>query len=420
MNTHAAAIDVCSEDQGLLDIDTARARVAAHASAICGTEIVPIHLAGGRTLAVDVSASLPISAFDQSAMDGYAIALDAAMLVTGAEVTVVGRIAAGDGRISLSPGQAARIFTGAPLPSGASAVLMQEHGLRRGESLVLGRVLRSGENIRTCGEDIEHGEKLLTRGCRLDARHVALLAAQGRPSIEVIRRPVIAVISTGNELVQPGSDLQEGSVYDANRPLIMTLAREAGLEVIDGGHVKDDPDALASVITALARDCDLIVSTGGVSVGEEDHSAAAACKAGFEPEILRIALKPGKPAIVGKIEGAIYLGLPGNPVSAIVSWLILGGAAMAALEGRNLSRARGYPLPAFSEFRRRPGRTEFVPARIVAQDGGLAAEILGPGGSGRLRPMAQADGLVEVAALHAPVNPGDEVTFHSFRSSFGS
>jgi molybdopterin molybdotransferase len=200
--------------------------------------------------------------------------------------------------------------------------------------------------------------------------------------------------------------------------MVMTLAAQAGLDVVDGGWVRDDPDALAAMLRAVSNYCDLVVTTGGASAGEEDHSASAVARANGACETLKVALKPGKPAVVGRIGAAAYLGLPGNPVAALVSWLILGGAVVAALEGRSFRRRPGCPMPAAARFERRPGRTEFAPGRLVGNGGGPAVEILGRGGSARLRPLVEADGLVEIHPLHAPVETGDMILFHPFHDGF--
>ncbi|HEX2508921.1 MAG TPA: gephyrin-like molybdotransferase Glp [Microvirga sp.] len=410
--------DLCSEGDGLIGIEAACDRAARRAVPIGDVETVPLERSGGRALAEPVSAALALPAFDASAMDGYAVALGGCMVPSATRIPVHGRIAAGDAAPALPAGHAARIFTGAPLPAGADAVLMQEHGRRDGDELVLYRMLRPGDNIRRRGEDIREGDPLLVSGTRLDARHVALLAAQGRWAVRVLRRPRVGVVSTGDELRRPGTPLAASCIYDSNRPMLLTLAAEAGLEAIDGGSLPDDPDLIAGALRDLSARCDFVVTTGGVSVGEEDHSAAAVARAGGTSETLKIALKPGKPAVVGRIGKAAYLGLPGNPVSALVSWLLLGGAVVAALEGRVHRRRLGCPIPAAARFDRRPGRTEFAPARIVATSHGPAAEIVGRGGSARLRPLADADGLAEIHALQAPVESGATVLFHPFRNGF--
>jgi molybdopterin molybdotransferase len=418
VNVHAPTPDLCSRDAGLITIDDACAAAARFAVPIEAVESVPIRDAGGRTLAETVVARHSLPVFDQSAMDGYAIALGGGMLPTGARVPVLGRVAAGDRPFALAPRSAARIFTGAPLLPSADAVLMQEHAWRDGDHIVLTRTIRAGDNVRRRGEDIAEGETLLGPGERLDARHVALLAAQGRATVRVRRRPRVAVLSTGNELRQPGTDLDEAAIYDSNRPMIMSLAEQASASVIDGGWIKDDPVEMATVIKELAASCDLVVTTGGASVGEEDYSARAIQAAGAQFETLRIALKPGKPAVIGRLGSCAYLGLPGNPVSALVSWLFLGGALIAAAEQRSFRRRLGCPMPTSSQFKRRPGRTEFVPARIALGERGPGVEILGRGGSARLRPLVLSDGLAEIAPLHALVEVGDTILFHPFRNGF--
>jgi molybdopterin molybdotransferase len=415
MNLQVLPSDVCSEAKGLIDIDTACRRAASYAFPIVEVEEVAVHEGSGRILADDIVAAHSAPRFDQAAMDGYAVAVGDDMAPSGSRYPVSARFAAGDAAEPIATGQAARIFTGAPLPAGADAVLMQEHGVLDGGDLLLGRMLRRGENIRHRGEDIHGGQRLLGPGVRLDARHVALLASQGFATVRVQRRIRVGVISTGNELVRPGGELGDASIFDCNRPMLMALAARDGMTVRDGGWVPDEPARIAATLSELSSCCDLIVTTGGASVGEEDHSASAAVLAEGSIETLRIALKPGKPAVVGRIGSAAYVGLPGNPVSALVSWMIVVGAVSAATQGRVWRRSLGYPAAAAAPFKRRPGRTEFAPARLTpGSHGSLRAEILGPGGSARFRPLVDADGLVEIAALHAPVEPGDVLTFHPF------
>lgn len=413
MNVHVRAAA-----EGLIDLDAACARAARYTAAIQESSRVPLWDAAGRTLMEAVSADLPMPMFDHAAMDGFALAVPGSMLSAGACLPVSGRIAAGDPASVLEAGRAARIFTGAPLPVGANAVAMQEHVSFENGSCVLLRDIKAGDNIRQRGEDISEGDALLSAGERLDARHIALLAAQGRVSIAVQNKIRVGVISTGNELRQPGTKLDPATIYDSNRPMIMALAAQAGLAVTDGGWVPDEAVAIANVLERLSKCCDLIVTTGGAAAGDEDHSAKGAKMAGALLETLNIAIKPGKPAVVGRLNTAVYLGLPGNPVAALVSWLALGGAIMAAFQGRPFRRRPGCALPALSHFERRPGRTEFAPARLVACAGGSGVEIVGRGGSARLRPLAEADGLVEIGPLHAPVRAGEPVLFRPFRDGF--
>jgi molybdopterin molybdotransferase len=417
MNIRVPDPDACAGD-GLLTIAAACQRARRYAPPLSSLQACPVHLSSGRTLAQPVHAVMHVPAFDQSAMDGYAIALGGVALPIDARAPVVARVAAGENPPALETGQAARIFTGAPLPVGADAVLMQEHGARHGGEIVLGRGLRPGDNIRRLGEDVGIGDLLLPAGTRIDARHVGILATQGLTQLTVLERIRVGIISTGNELRQPGSAPAPAMIYDANRPMLMVLAASAGLDVVDGGWVPDDPVAISRKLSDLSERCHLVVTTGGASVGDEDHSATAIGRAGGEFEVLRIALRPGKPAVVGRLGSATYLGLPGNPVSALVSWLIVGRAVIASLEGREHVPLSGMPMTLASPFERRPGRTDFVPARVVRGDAGLRLRILGHGGSARMRPLVDADGLAEIDAMHVPVQAGDTVRFHPFRDGF--
>lgn len=407
----------CDSPDGLISIEQACSRAAAYATVIQEREEVLLGEAVGRTLAEPMASVLPLPPFDQSAMDGYALRAGDG-LPSGISLAVAGRMAAGDEELPLPQGSALRILTGARIPRGADTVVMQENVTHAGGRIILTRMARSGDNIRRRGEDVQAGEMLLQPGERIDARHVALLAAQGYERTWVRRRIRIGVLSTGSELRAQGERLSESAFFDSNRPMILALARQSGADVLDGGIVRDDPQLIAGALTELARCCDLIVTTGGVSVGDEDHSMVALVGARGRGETLKIALKPGKPAVVGGIESATYLGLPGNPVAALVSWLHLGSAVLAALDGRRARPLSGMRLPLMHAFNRRPGRTEFAPARIVQVDGSSAVEILGRGGSARLKPLVAADGLVRIEPLHAPVAEGDEVTFHPFRDGF--
>jgi molybdopterin molybdotransferase len=417
MVTEPANALSCDFPDGLISIEQACFRAAAYARIIKEHEEVPLGEALGRTLAEQVTSVLPLPPFDQSAMDGYALTAGDG-LPSGIALAVAGRMAAGDGELPLPQESALRILTGARIPHGADAVVMQEHVIHAGGRIVLTRMARSGDNLRRRGEDVQHGEVLLQSGDRIDARHVALLAAQGFERTCVRRKVRIGVVSTGNELRSQGERLTEASFFDSNRPMILALARQSGADVVDGGIVGDDPQLIAGALAELARRCDLIVTTGGVSVGDEDHSMAALVGAGGRGEILKVALKPGKPAVIGAIGPTAYLGLPGNPVAALVSWLLLGSSVLATLDGRRARPLVGMRLMLMNAFNRRPGRTEFAPARIVQLKGGSAVEILGRGGSARLKPLAAADGLVRIEPLHAPVAEGDEVMFHPFRDGF--
>jgi molybdopterin molybdotransferase len=406
-----------SRNVGLISLDEACERAAAHVRPIKDRETIAVADALNRVLAEEVRAQIALPPFDQSAMDGYALAAsDLTPIET--ELAIVARIPAGDSSAPLPPGAAARIFTGAPIPAGADTIVMQEHVRRSGSRIIVDGLIRKGSNIRRRGEDIAEGETMFGRGQRLDIQHLALLSAQGYSSVSVRRRPRVAIVSTGNEVRRPGEPLGMACIYDANLPMLMAIARRAGLEAHDGGRAPDDADAIARHVGDLARSFDLVVTTGGASVGEEDHSAAAIASLSSPLEKLKIAVKPGKPALVGRIGQAVYLGLPGNPVACLVSWLFLGNAVIAALDGVRPKRPTGYPLCVISDFNHRPGRTEFAPARVVSTEHGPRIEILGRGGSARLKPLIHADGLAEISSESGDIGIGDSIAFHPFRDGF--
>lgn len=417
MNAPLLSQNAIVDGNNLLSLTEACRRAAGFVSAVCECEVIDVLSAIGRTLAKPVFAQLMQPRFDQSAMDGYAVA---SISTSGGNVALLvsGRITAGQRPTTLAPGTALRIFTGAPLPPGADAVVMQEHVLRRGDEILIPATVEVGANIRRQGEDIQTHTRLLEPGTRLDARHTALLSAQGIDRVAVLRRIKIAVISTGNELREPGATLSDGAIFDSNRRMLLALAAEAGFETIDGGWLPDDKEYMTTHLRRLSSEVDFIVSSGGASVGDEDHAASAAIAAGGTIETLKIAMKPGKPALVGRIARAAFLGLPGNPIAALVAWLNLGGAMAAALNGRAPKPLFGCPMPTTTMFERRSGRTEFVPARLTEGPNGQALEILGRGGSARLRPLVEADGLAEISAEHGTVQPGHVLIFHPFHGGF--
>ena len=377
MSTVAGA-EARSREEELISLDEACRRAAAHAEIIQRVERVALIDAIDRVLAEDMRAAIALPPFDQSAMDGYAFATASVQRI-GAELPVALRVAAGRPAPALPNGAAARVFTGSPVPAGADTVVMQEHVVRKGDCIVLDGLPRSGSNIRCHGEDIAAGERMLRAGQRLGPHHIALLAAQGLEAVSVRHAPRILILSTGDELRQPGEALVEASIYNSNRPMLLAMARQPGFTVFDGGCIPDSREAIADRLADFAGAVDLVVSTGGASVGEADHSAAALARSKAVFEVMRMAVRPGKPAIVGRLNRAAYLGLPGNPVAALVSWLTLGSAMIAAMSGTPWRRGRGVEVAVVSRFERMPGRVEFAPARLVSTEVGVRLEILGRG-----------------------------------------
>jgi molybdopterin molybdotransferase len=274
----------------------------------------------------------------------------------------------------------------------------------------------AGDNIRRRGEDVAAGDVIVPAGVRLDARHVAILAASGVTEIAVRRRVAVGLMSTGDELVRPGRPLGPGLIHDANRPMLAALLDQPAIEIVDLGVAPDDRPALTRLVSEAAGRCDLIVTSGATSVGDEDHLAAAVMAAGGALELQRVALKPGKPVVAGHVGAAVLVGLPGNPFAALVAWLLVGRIVLERLAGMQAHPLR--PLAAVAGFSQGGpgGRTEFAPARVVgaAENGLPVVEKLGRGGSARLAPLIAADGLAVIPAGREEVRRGDAIGFLPF------
>ncbi|WP_188129048.1 gephyrin-like molybdotransferase Glp [Rhizobium sp. NFACC06-2] len=398
----------------LMDLGEAIAIAKASTRPISHVEIVPLSKSYGRRLARSVQAGLDLPPFDQSAMDGYALAGPAS---SGRYKLVRNDVGlAGDDPSDLRRGQAARISTGARIPKGADRVVLQEHAtLLDGRLIVPHEVTRPGANIRSFGEDVRLGDTILPRGHKVNARSIAMLAAQGLERIEVLKLPKVAVVSCGSELRQPGEALGGSELFDSNRQMLMALATEAGAHVIDAGCCTDNLQSLSALLSELSKNNDLVVVSGGTSVGEADLTSAALDDAGAEVRQLKIAMKPGKPALIGKLANATIVGLPGNPVAAFVSWQVLVRTMLAMLHGLQHDPLSGWEALVASELNRRPGRTEFVPASIVVQGDEKILKFIGPAGSGRLSPLCQADGFALVESHRGTVRVGEKVIFLPFR-----
>lgn len=410
---------VCATKGTLLSVTEAQARVRALARPAGGLERVPLGEAAGRVLARRLQATVPLPTFDNAAVDGYAVAsAQLAGRQPPIRLPVVHRVAAGEvsGPLSGTEG-AVRIFTGAPVPVGFDAVVMQERCRIEAGHVVLDEAPAAGLNVRFSGEDVAAGADILACGVRLDARHLALAAAVGVPELVVRRRLRAAVLSTGNELRAAGRPLPPATIYDSNRPMLAALLAAAGVEVVDLGVVADDPRALAAVVGEAATTSDLILSTGGISVGDEDHVTGVMAALCDVHEALAMAVKPGKPAAVGRIGPAMWLGLPGNAFAAFVAFLILGRPLVSALLGRTDARTCfGCAATAAFRWRRTTGRDEFFPVRLAGRDadGRPRVEKLGRGGSARLRPLVDGDGLAMVDARMAEVREGSRLTYMPF------
>ncbi len=378
----------------LRSLDDALATLLARLSPLPQTETLPTSQALGRVLAADVVSICDVPPADNSAMDGYALRAADAHLV----LPVTQRIPAGVVGVPLPPGQAARIFTGAQVPPGADAVVMQEQteALSDPPRVKINAPITLGQSIRRRGEDVRAGAVVLPFGTRLDALALGLAATAGAAHLTVTRRPRVALFSTGDELAMPGEPLAPGAIYNSNRFMLRGLLQGLGCEVIDLGIVPDRLDATRAALREAAGQCDLILTSGGVSVGEEDHLRPAV-EAEGALELWSLAVKPGKPFAFGTVGAAWFVGLPGNPVSSLVTFLLLVRPALLRLQGATRLAPRAYTLPAGFDWPRADKRREFVRVRI-GDDGRL--ERFGNQSSGVLTSAVWADGLADLAPNH--------------------
>ncbi|WCS22831.1 molybdopterin molybdotransferase MoeA [Methylobacterium sp. NMS14P] len=358
---------------GLIPVAEALARVLASVAAPVDPETVPLAQAGGRTLAADVVASRTQPPFPASAMDGYAVrGADAAAV--GATLRLIGTSAAGHGFSGrIGAGEAVRIFTGAPVPEGADAILIQENATAEADAVRVLEPVEPARFIRRAGLDFTAGETLIPAGMSLDARRLALAAAAGHPRLPVRRRPRVAILATGDELVEPGATPGWDQIVASNSLALGALAAEAGADIVDLGIAADDHDALADAFRrARAARADLLITLGGASVGDHDLVQAALAKEGLELGFWRVALRPGKPLMHGRLGDMLVIGLPGNPVSSIVCGLLFVVPAIRALQGDPLAGAdRSEPATLGRDMPENDGRADYMRASLALEPGRL-------------------------------------------------
>lgn len=383
--------------------------VARLARPVATVETVPFAAALGRILAENVIAAVDVPGFDNAAVDGYALA--AADLAPAGEtrLPVAGRAAAGHPLATPhSPGTTVRILTGAAVPPGCDTVVMQEDCRLEGATVVLPAGVRPGSHVRRAGEDVRAGTPVLAAGTRLDAAGLALAAAAGRAALAVRARLGVAVLSTGDEVREPGRPLGPGALYDSNRAMLVALLAGLGFCVTDLGIVPDDARALRLVLEGAAKGHDLILASGGVSVGEEDHVRGVVASLGTL-HAWRVAVKPGRPVAFGQVGRVPFVGLPGNPAAALVTFLMLARPLALGLAGAAPLPPRGFPVRAAFAYNKRLGRREFLRARLAVRDGLAAAERVP--GDGALSGLVAADGLVDLPEDAVRVAEGDPVVF---------
>lgn len=379
---------------------------------------LPLSQAVGRVLADPVKARTMAPPFDNAAMDGYALRCADLRGAGPWVLPVAGRVPAGQGAPSLSGGKALRVFTGALLPDGADAVVMQEAVRREGKTVWLDHRPYPGQNIRRAGEDMAAGATILNTGQRLDARTIAACAAAGQSEISVRRAIRVALLVTGDEVRQPDEALGIAGIRDVNTPMLRAALARPDVSLIKVTQAADERQRLARDLTALGKEVDLIVTTGGISVGEEDHVKPALDMAGGEIAFSGVALKPGKPVSFGRIGGAFWLGLPGNPVSAFVTWQVFGIALLDRLRGVE-PRRRSHQVVLENAISRKLGRCELRPACLGDRDD-AGRDVVRCGSathSARVATLAACDGLIRLPSDLAEASSGTLLDFFPFDDS---
>jgi molybdopterin molybdotransferase len=379
------------------------------------TEIVPLGAALGRLLAADIVSPRAVPPYDNSAVDGYAVFHADLLADRDTILPVGGRAAAGHplGRPARR-GEAIRIFTGAKMPEGPDTVMMQEDCVVLDDKIQLRPGLKKGANRRRAGEDVAVGAIVIPAGRRLRAQELGLAAALGFAEITVYRRLRVAIFSTGDELAEPGALLSDGAIYDANRHTITALLQGLGCAVTDLGIQPDRPAAIRDALAAGAAH-DLVITSGGMSTGDEDHVKAAVETLG-SLHFWRLAIKPGRPVALGQIGRTPFMGLPGNPVAVMVTFLILARPLILRLAGATEIMPRAYRVRAGFDYRKKPERREYIRARLAADGaGGWIAHKFPRDGAGILSSMVESDGFVVLGETLTRLDPGSEVDFLPFR-----
>ena len=395
-------------NKGLLEVDDALAQMLAAAAPVGETEEVSTLQAAGRVLARVQSSTMDVPPLDNSAMDGYALRL-ADVAQPGARLKVTQRIAAGSVGAPLAAGSAARIFTGAPIPAGADAVVMQEDTQVEGDAVIVNKAPQPGEWVRRRGSDIAKGAQILAAGRRLLPQDTGLAASVGIQALPVFRRVRLGLFFTGDELVMPGEPLAPGRIYNSNRFTLNGLAAGFGCEVRDYGIVPDSLAATRDTLRRAASENDIIITSGGVSVGEEDH-VRPAVEAEGSLLMWRIAMKPGRPLAFGRVGKAAFIGLPGNPVSSFITFLVFARPFVLRTQGLASVEPQAIDARADFDWPRPDARREFLRVRRNAE-GGL--DLYPTQDSAVLTSTAWADGVVDNPARQA-IRKGDRVRYLSY------
>lgn len=410
----------------LLPVADAERLIAERVAPVEGERTVTLREAVGRVLAAAVVAPVDLPPFDNSAVDGYAVRAQDLDGARDSRLSIVDRVAAGHSAThALKAGEAIRVFTGAPMPDGADTVFMQEDCRLEDGAVVMPPGLKRGANRRLAGEDVAAGTVALPAGRRLSVHDVALAAALGFTLLPVRRRVRVALFSTGDEIVEPGTKLPRAALYDSNRYLLAGLLERFGAAVTDLGILRDDRQKLVHGIASAAIDHDLVLTTGGVSTGEADHVRAAVESTG-RIVFWRLAIKPGRPVAMGVIrgansgEGSAFVGLPGNPVAVFVTFVRVVRPLLLRLSGALPEPLIALPVRAAFSYKKRQGRREYVRVKLrAAPDGAAEVTKYAQDGAGVLTSLTETDGLAELGEEVTKIEPGATVPFLPYASLIG-
>jgi molybdopterin molybdotransferase len=422
MNTPTPGINIdpnCMDDYDpqSLDPDQALARILDAVTPVNGIEKIALRTALGRVLARDIQSSVDVPPHTNSAMDGYAVRSADVADTHATTLQVVGTALAGKIHpMPVNPGQCVRIMTGAVMPDGTDTVVIQEHVEREGELIRLDGNRVAGDNVRAAGEDIAVGDVVLGAGHRILPADLGLLASLGMVEVAVVRRLRVAFFSTGDELRSLGETLGEGEIYDSNRYTLFGMLERLGAEKIDMGVVRDRREDVRRAFEDAAACADVIISSGGVSVGEADYIKEILREVG-QIQFWKVAMKPGRPLAFGKVRDAFFFGLPGNPVSVMVTFYQFVQPALRRLMGEQDITTLQIKARSVSHLKKRPGRVEYQRGILKrAEDGGMEVHKTGAQGSGILSSMAQANCFIVLPMECAEVEPGSEVDVQPFES----
>ncbi len=406
--------------QELLKVDVLLARFSKQIDVVAGVESLPLRHAAQRVLAEDVLAPLPLPGFSNSAVDGYAVPFALLTADQDTILPVIGRVAAGEAYSGpLGQSGAIRIFTGAPMPEGYDTVFMQEdiHLFDDGSHVSLPNGLKRGANCRLVGEDISAGAVALKAGVVLGPAELSLASALGLSHLPTRRPLKVAVFSTGNEVVEAGHKLDIGQLYDANRMMLISICERWGLVVTDMGILQDERLAIGAALADAAGYHDLILTSGGVSTGEEDHVKAALNDQG-RMDVWRVGIKPGRPLVVGELGSCLFVGLPGNPVAVFVTMTAIVRGLVACLRGEARAKPSHFNVRSGFAYRKKQGRLEYVRVSLSQASDGVYSAIKHPqDGAGVITSLTETDGFVVLDEENTQTSPGDPVSFVSYAAS---